>query len=136
MKTWLISCQSVEPQLKSPGLRAEGLSMATTSPKVTPRAPSPGMPSGAHGEVFVIGIDLNLNRAGKLHSVLHFVGGENRVQLLLHVGEQQCGFAFVELKNGRVVAKGIEVFVAVEQAKAVDGCGVAIAVVVSELNSL
>ena len=44
MKTWLISCHNVDPQLKSPGLRAEGLSMATTSPNVTPSAPRPGMP--------------------------------------------------------------------------------------------
>ena len=51
------------PQLKSPGLRAaEGESMATTSPKVTPSAPEAGHAHRADGEVFVVGIDFKLHR--------------------------------------------------------------------------
>ena len=48
VNTWLISCHSVEAQWKLPGGRPEGLSMAMKSRKwplkVTPSAPSPGMP--------------------------------------------------------------------------------------------
>ncbi len=87
---------------------------------------------GAHGEILVVGIDLDLHRTGQRHVVLLLVGRENRVQLRLHVGKQQRGFSLVELEDGRVVAKGVEVLVAVEQAQAVDRCGVAIAVVVAQ----
>ena len=59
----------------------------------------PGHAHGAHGEVFVIRIDLDLHRAGQLHVVFLLVGGEDRVQLRLHVRQQQVGFVLVELEN-------------------------------------
>ena len=42
--TWLSSCHRVLAQWKLPGVRPDGLSIATTLPKVTPSAPKPGMP--------------------------------------------------------------------------------------------
>ena len=43
--TWAISCQSVDSQLNSPGLRARGESRVTTLPKQAPSAPiMPGRP--------------------------------------------------------------------------------------------
>ena len=85
----------------------------------------------AHGEVFVVGIDLHLHRAGQRHFVFLFIGGDGALQHFLEIGTQQVGFVLVELEDGGVVLEGDEILVAVEQAQAVDGGGVAIAVVVS-----
>ena len=85
----------------------------------------------AHGKVFVVGIDLHLHRARQLHFVFLLVGGDGALQHFFEIGMQQIGFFLVELEDGGVVLEGYEILVAVEQAQAVDGGGVAIAVVVS-----
>ena len=45
VKAWVSSCQAVEPQLDWPGSRADGASMASTVPKLTPSAPMPASPT-------------------------------------------------------------------------------------------
>ena len=90
----------------------------------------------AHGEIFVIGIELHLHRAGQLHLVLLFVGGDGAIDFGLHVRQEQVGFFFVELDDGGVVLEGNEILVAIEQAQAVYGGGVAIAIVVAHLELL
>ena len=89
---------------------------------------------GAHGKIFVIGIDLHLHRARQRHLILLRIGGKNGVQLALDVRQQYRRFALVELDDCRIVAKRVEVLVAVEQAQAVHRGRVAIAVVIREFE--
>ena len=45
VNAWVSSCHAVDPQLKSPRSRADGASIASTGPKLTPSAPSPVRPT-------------------------------------------------------------------------------------------
>ena len=67
--------------VKSPGLRPDGLSIATTSPNVTPKRAQSRHAQRAHGEVFMIRIDFHLHRPRQLHLVFLLVGGDGALQL-------------------------------------------------------
>ena len=86
---WAISCQSVEPQLKCPIARADGESMASTLPKLTPERAQPGQADRAHREVAVARIDLEADGSGRAEPVAL---GQPLVGLLgqlAHVGREQ-----------------------------------------------
>jgi hypothetical protein len=70
VNTWLISCHSVLAQWNSPGVRPDGLSMATTLPERHAERAQSGHAQRAYGEVFVIGIDFHLHRRSSL--ILYF----------------------------------------------------------------
>ena len=69
VNTWLISCHRVEAQWKLPGGRPEGLSMAMRAVMADERdaqRAQPGHAQRAHGEIFVVGVDLHLHRLSSL----------------------------------------------------------------------
>ena len=57
-------------------------------------------------------------------------------QDFLEIRAEQVGFVFVELEDRGVVLEDDEIFVAIEQAQAVDGGGVAVAGVVAHFELL
>ena len=111
--------------------------MATTSPKVTPSAPSPGAAKRAYGKVLVIRIRFHLHGARKLHLVLFVVGGTGPFQHFLEVWSLagQPRFCAASI-SWCLVFNGDKILIAVDQAQAVDRRRVAKAVVVGELQLL
>src|SRR5438034_3196239 len=70
---------------------------------------------GAHGEIFVVGIDLHLNWPVELEAVLLLVSSDCALQLRLEIGAQQLGFFPVQLENGVAGPERDVILIAVEQ---------------------
>ena len=117
---------------RAPGGAVQGYDFAESNAE----GAEAGHSQRAHGEIFVVGIELHLHRAGQLHLVLFFIGGDHALQLGLDIWQQQICFFFVKLDDRRIVFERFEILVAIEQAQAIYRSGVAISVVVGHLELL
>ena len=88
VKTWLISCHSVESQWKLPGGRPEGLSMAMSVSEGHAERAQAGHAQRAHGEILVIGIGLHLDGAVQLELVFLLVSRDRAAHLGFEIGTQ------------------------------------------------
>ena len=79
------------PPIEVAGLAARGAVHGDDATEGDAERAEAGHAKRAYGEVFVVRVDLNLHGAGEVHAVLLFVGGEDGVQLRLHVGLKQGG---------------------------------------------
>ena len=78
----------------------------------------------------MIRIDLYLHWAGKFHRILTIVCRDDLMEFVLKVGAQKTRFVLLEDKDGGIIANRYVVLIAVDQAQAVDGGRVPVAVVV------